>query len=370
MLSCRNPGSPVAKCLENTMDTLLTFESSYDTYTQSYQGNNWTNSDPGKIWHIVYGVPENQISNVAALARQRGAGLLEVTSDSGTNPYDSLPAESYMSAALSAVAGGKPPIQSAPKLGGSYVAGVPSDLSVTESDYTSVTLQWSSVANALGYAVYMNGAQVLELPPGVDHGDNRATVAMLDPGISGLSFEVRTLLSSGGGGSSRTVSASTMPLPKNGSIIDVGFTQSGDDVTYTATVLVPFAFVRLFISGPVPDDWTPLGDVTGWPISVPGVDSQGVAHFQMVNWLMEGNAFHTDLLQYVGGWAGGSAPAQWSWDLIRDKTVKLEQAGYTYTWKVNLGGTNAVPSEFVVQGEGYAPIQNVFTGKLLMYQAI
>lgn len=31
-----NPGSPIAQCFENTMDTLLTFESSYETYTTSF----------------------------------------------------------------------------------------------------------------------------------------------------------------------------------------------------------------------------------------------------------------------------------------------------------------------------------------------
>lgn len=48
---------------------------------------------------------------------------------------------------------------------GSYVAGIPSNAAVSSSDYSSVTFTWSSVGNALGYAVYKNGAVVLELPP-------------------------------------------------------------------------------------------------------------------------------------------------------------------------------------------------------------
>ncbi|KAB8067105.1 Spherulation-specific family 4-domain-containing protein [Aspergillus leporis] len=66
-----NPGSPIAQCFENTMDTLLTFKSSYETYISSY----------------------DQIATITALASSRHAGLLEITDDDQPNPYDNLPSE-------------------------------------------------------------------------------------------------------------------------------------------------------------------------------------------------------------------------------------------------------------------------------------
>lgn len=52
-----NPGSPIAQCYEDTMDTLLTFENTYEIYQNSYMPNDWTPQDPRKIWHIIYNVP-------------------------------------------------------------------------------------------------------------------------------------------------------------------------------------------------------------------------------------------------------------------------------------------------------------------------
>jgi hypothetical protein len=61
------------------MDTLLTFESSYESYTSSYTPNDWTPSDLRKIWHIIYNASASAVSSVVALAKQRSAGLVEVT---------------------------------------------------------------------------------------------------------------------------------------------------------------------------------------------------------------------------------------------------------------------------------------------------
>jgi len=95
-----------------------------------------------------------------------------------------------MQAVLNAVPGGKPRIDDPAKFTGFYVAGLPSNAAVSSSDYRSVTLAWSSVGNALGYAVYKNGAVVLELPPSLP----RAPIGMLEPGSLNLTFEVRTIL--------------------------------------------------------------------------------------------------------------------------------------------------------------------------------
>ncbi|KAJ3542677.1 hypothetical protein NM208_g3972 [Fusarium decemcellulare] len=73
-LTVLNPGSPMAHCFEDTMDTLLTFEWGYAEYYNKYTPNDWTPKDPRKLWHIIYDVPESAIGAVAKLARDRGAG--------------------------------------------------------------------------------------------------------------------------------------------------------------------------------------------------------------------------------------------------------------------------------------------------------
>ncbi|KAJ6073323.1 hypothetical protein N7467_011408 [Penicillium canescens] len=359
-----NPGSPIAQCYEDTMDTLLTFESSYETYTNSFVPNDWTPKDPRKIWHIVYKVPQEQIASVAALARDRHSGLLEITDDDQPNPYDTLPSEAYMKAFIDEVSGGKPLIDDPAEATGSYVAGLPSNAAVSSSDYSSVTLTWSSVGNALGYAVYKDGTQVLELPASL----TRATIGMLDPGSSGIAFEVRTILASSSGGSSRLISASTKSLPESGTITNAGFTRDGDTVVYKADVLVPYAFVRLFIGIKQPDD-TVLEHKAkhGWPIEAGVVD--GTMYHQVVNYLVEGNDFYSGFYKYTGSWNDRDrGNAEWSWSSIG--VAPQSQSGYTYTWNVPFTGTDAVASEYLIQGQGYAPINNLCKGSLYYYTVL
>jgi hypothetical protein len=346
-----NPGSPIAQCFENTMDTLLTFESSYETYKNSFVPNDWTPKDPRKIWHIIYKVPQDQIANVAALAWSRHAGLLEITDDDHPNPYDNLPNEGYMQAVIGAVPGGKPRIDDPAQVTGSYVAGLPSNAVVSSSDYSSVTLTWSSVENALGYAVYKNGAQVLELPASL----TRATIGMLDPGTSSIAFEVRTILASGSGGSPRLISASTKSLPAGRTITNIRYAQNGDTVIYQADVLIPYAFVRLFIGTKQPSI-----NPHGWPIDKPGLDSFGSQWHQVVNYLVEGNDFYSGFYKYTGTWNGASKTnAEWSWAQIG--VAPQSQSGYTYTWNVPFAGTDAV------QKDGLGEQWNVyFSGRLII----
>lgn len=136
-----NPGSPIAHCYEDTMDALLTFENSYETYQTNFVPNDWKPKDNRKIWHIVYRVPQDQIGKIAALARSRNVGLLEITDDDNPNPYDNLPNDAYMKAVMDAVPGGKPLVEEPSSLQGDIVVGgLPTGLSVVSTDYTSVTL--------------------------------------------------------------------------------------------------------------------------------------------------------------------------------------------------------------------------------------
>lgn len=208
---------------------------------------------------------------------------------------------------MSAVSDGKVLKNVAPTSGGSEVAGVPGDATVIASDYTSAIITWSAVRNALGYAVYQNGELVLEMPASL----TRATVGMLKPGTS-ASFEVKIVLSSGGGVGARSITASTKSLPSNGSIANVNYKNNGGTVVYTADVLVPYEFVRLLIGG----SHKAVGASAGWPIDAGLNNDTGgggpMPQFKLVNYMVEGNDFYSGFYKYSGAYVeGGTANADW-----------------------------------------------------------
>lgn len=232
---------------------------------------------------------------------------LQMTDDDNPNPYDNVPNDTYMQEAFNAVSGGIVRKDAAPALGGSYVAGLPTDARVTASDYTSVTISWSAVPKALGYIIYQDGSPVLVMPASL----MQAVVGMLKPGTTGITFEVRTLLASGGGGASRKFTASTNSLPDGGSISNVNYKKEGDIIVYTADILVPYAFVRLFIGGP----HQTVGTSAGWPIAA-GTSMKTTTgtydEYKLANYLVEGNDFYSALYKYTGAYVEGSqANADW-----------------------------------------------------------
>lgn len=202
-----NPGSPMPQCFEDAADTLLTFERGYEEYLNNYYPIDWVpTTDERKIWHIVYGVPVEQVASVAALAKERGAGFVHITDDGLDNPYDNLPQDGYMQTEMGAVSGGEPNVAGAAWPGtGEGAPGTPGGLAVVSAGSTSVTLSWSAVGGAYGYNVYVNGEEVLSVPASV----TRTTVVGLAP-RSALQFTVSGL---GAGGEespqSAAVSAST-----------------------------------------------------------------------------------------------------------------------------------------------------------------
>lgn len=64
----------------------------------------------------------------------------------------------------------------------------------------------------------------------------------------------------------------------------------------------------------------------------------------------------------------GNPIKYWTWASIG--VAPQSQSGYTYTWNVPFTGTDAVASEYVIQGQGYAPLRDVFMGTLRQYGAI
>jgi Spherulation-specific family 4 len=98
-----NPGTAVPSCFEHAADILVTFEGSYAAYTSAstqsdsrYRPLSWSPVDPQEICHIVYGASsQEEMQQVMALSKSRRAGYVYVTDDESSNPYRTLPTESY-----------------------------------------------------------------------------------------------------------------------------------------------------------------------------------------------------------------------------------------------------------------------------------
>ncbi|RAL02336.1 uncharacterized protein BO80DRAFT_472333 [Aspergillus ibericus CBS 121593] len=340
-LTVLNPGSPMASCFEDTMDTLLTFELSYDSYVNSYTPNDWTPKDPRKLWHIVYNVPESAVSEVVKLANQRGAGFLQLTDDTLPNPYDTLPADSYVQSMIDAISGGSPLNNDAASWPSGDAADTVTGLTVVTSDYTSAKLSWDAASNALGYHVYSGDSLIASVPSSM----TSITIGGL---ASGTSYTISVSAVGGGGdlgSSSNQVTVATESLPDGKTVINSKSTPREGSTVIEADVLVPYSFVRLYIWDSVGCDFD---EDPGWSVNF-SVDEYVCTHY-----MVEG----TTLYKYNGVLPAGSTAPPWSWAEV--STITLDISGYTYTWTLPLGTSTVDTSKFVVQAQGYNPLTNVF----------
>ncbi|CAG8882975.1 unnamed protein product [Penicillium egyptiacum] len=334
-----NPGSPMEACFEDTMDTLLTFELSYTAYTGSYTPNTWVPKDPRKLWHIVYNVPESAIGEVVKLAKERGAGFLQITDDIMPNPYDNLPGDSYMLSMVKEVEGGSLLNTDATSWKSGKVAGEMSTLTVEAFDYTSARLSWALASNALGYKVYSGNTVVASVP------DSMTTITLggLSPGAS----HALHVAAVGGGGqmgsSSNTVTVNTQSLPSGKTVTNWKSVPSEGLTTIKADILVPYAFIRLYIWDQVGCDFD---TDPGWSVNFK------VDKYVCTKYMVE----DTTLYKYTGTVPAGSTAPPWSWSSIG--TVTLDITDYTYTWTLPLGTATIDTSKFVIQTEGYNPTES------------
>ncbi|KAF2792903.1 hypothetical protein K505DRAFT_350304 [Melanomma pulvis-pyrius CBS 109.77] len=342
-----NPGTTMPKCFENSADTLMTFESSYETYTTKYVPNDWISTDSRKFWHIIYNVPKTEVNRIAALARERGAGLIEITNDVLDNPYDNLPDDAYMQEQMNAVDGGIPPVADPLSFpaGGRPPASPPGGLTVTGFEYTSVGLSWTPVADADGYRVYLDGAAALSLTAAM----TRVTIGNLSPGTSKYTFEVTALGGDGSeSGKSNSVSSETKTPPTKGKmVVNVKASTSAASTTYQADILVPYAFTRLYVWDS--DIGCDFEKSPGWPVNY-NTDNYVCTHY-----MVEGEK----LYQFTGKVSSSTINVPWAWTEIPGG-VKVEQNGYTYKWTIPIGTSTTDTSKFVIQTEGYGPKTNVF----------
>ncbi|KAF4166807.1 hypothetical protein CNMCM6936_005969 [Aspergillus lentulus] len=339
-----NPGATMPQCFEHSADTLMTFEQSYDTYMNNYVPNpGWTPKDPRKLWHIIYGVPEADAGKVAALALKRGAGLIHITNDLLPNPYDTLPDEAYMKAITDTIKGGGPDVADpTPYPAGGQAAFPPGPLSVTASDYSSVSLKWdiSNREPPHAYAVYRDGNEVARLPGTM----SRVTIGNISPGSS-MSFTVRAIGTDGKETiDSNSVSATTQSLPNNQAVTNVKVGKSATSTTIQADFLVPYAFMRVYLTDPDTRCQMPA-----WPINFnPG-------NFICTHYMVENEV----LYEYSGAkLAEGQTNYPWAWSSKGAAPVKRD--GYTFTWTLPVGTDTTDSSYFSVQAQGYGPLTNVF----------
>lgn len=90
-----NPGtgSLEAYLAQGAADVLVTYEHSYASYQANSAPLPWTSAYPAsRFAHIVYGVSTaSAMQAVVAGLAQKHVGLVYVTDDAGSNPFDTLP---------------------------------------------------------------------------------------------------------------------------------------------------------------------------------------------------------------------------------------------------------------------------------------
>ncbi|KAL4983900.1 fibronectin type III domain protein [Aspergillus falconensis] len=338
-----NPGTAMPQCFENSADTLMTFEQSYDMYMYSYVPNpGWTPADPRKLWHIIYGVSQADAASVAELALERGAGFVHITDDILPNPYDTLPSEAYMSTLMDAVQGGAPDVASPSSFEDDGHAAIPLNaLTVTESDYSSVSLKWdiSNRHTPYAYAVIRDGIEVARIPGTMD----QVTIGNIDPGSS-MSFTVRVIGEDGiMTGDSPSVSATTDSLPGNQAVTNIRVTNLATSTTVSADFLVPYAMMRIYLADPDTNCIMPA-----WPINF------NTDHFICAHYMVENEV----LYKYSGTEPAQGENYSWTWTSVGAAPATRDR--YTWAWTLPVGTETTDSRSFIVQAQGYRPLTNVF----------
>jgi hypothetical protein len=331
-----NPGTAVPQCYEGTADVLLTFEGSYSDYeTSAYQALDWTPASPSEIWHIIYGVTAAEVPLVDETSQTRGAGYVYITDGVPANPYDTLP--SFWSAEEASVPGGTPDVDiPEPYVSGAALPTAPTALAVTGSDYTSVGLTWTAGTDVQDYLVYLNGQEVVSLPPDM----TAVTIGGLTPGGTSYSLDV---VAQGEGGdlsaASNSVGVTTTTLPGGETITNPVLTYGSSTISYSADFLVPYSFRRVYISPP----WT--SSASCWWMAADNPDGDTLC----ARWLIE----NTTLLVYAG------SGSDWTWTPVAYIPPTIN--GYTYTWTVPMSDLGDETNYVGFEGQGYGPFTDIYT---------
>jgi hypothetical protein len=285
---------------------------------------------------MIYDVPQDDIVQVAAMARARNAGYVEITGDSGANPYDQQPDDVYWNMEQGAVEGGRPVVapvtpfvpDSRPAPAAPRALGEP-----PLTDYSSSNIGWTQVSDAARYLVYLDGQIVASFPAGVD----RATIGGLAPGNNTYRLYVTAQNSAGRESApSPTYTVTTMSLPNGTPIANLRVYDESIGTRYVADWLLPASFRRIYVG--YYDYELPAGTPC-WPINY------NDTHYFCATTMVE----NTTYLKYVG------TGTDWSWTVAGyDPPALYGQYGRDWYLPVPLDSTVAL------QVEGYEPLTTVF----------
>ncbi len=90
---CINPGTNIPEAVMVLADYAMVFESSAASY-MGRTASDWEHNAAyaGRLWHVVYGCDAATMPAVVSRAKAQNCGLLWVTDDVLSNPYDTNPA--------------------------------------------------------------------------------------------------------------------------------------------------------------------------------------------------------------------------------------------------------------------------------------
>ena len=87
-----NPGTYPDQRYMSIGDIVMVYENTYASYVK-LRVPGWVRNYPAaKFAHAIYATSSSQLADAIGLSRQRNAGYIYVTGNSGANPYRSLPA--------------------------------------------------------------------------------------------------------------------------------------------------------------------------------------------------------------------------------------------------------------------------------------
>lgn len=313
----------------------------------------WVPKDDRKLWHIIYNVPQDKILEVAAITKERHAGLIQITDANLPNPYGTIPGEGYMKALMGAVQGGGPLITLLNRTSGGPVGvkpPTPSNLRATESEYTSVTLEWSTLGSPETIVLYRSNKEEVRMPGHL----TRVMVGNLPIDSKKNEFKVRAINKGSESAFSNSVAADTKPVPEGKPIINIKVTPSANETIYEADVLLSYGFLRIFVTDPDTD--------CRYPAYVVNTDRGQVC----AKYLIEGEAAYS----YTGKERDNETTFwPWSWEPIapissensNGQNIEVGRTGkYHYVWRLPVGTSTMDTSNIVVQGEGINTRTDVF----------
>ncbi len=85
-----NPGTTTLEDYFKIADHVMCFEGTHTTFNATARPT-WEQNYPGKPWHAIHSCPAASMSSMVYSSYITGAGLVWVTDDVMTNPYDSNP---------------------------------------------------------------------------------------------------------------------------------------------------------------------------------------------------------------------------------------------------------------------------------------